>query len=42
MKQDYIKEINRLAEGCNDLGLLDLICKIMEKSNVGGATACMR
>ena len=41
MKQDYIDEINRLAEGCNDLSLLDLICKIMKKSNGGGVVACM-
>lgn len=32
MKQDYIKNINRLMENCNDLSLLDLIYKIMEKS----------
>lgn len=32
MKEHYIKEINKRLERCNDLSLLDLVLKILQKS----------
>ncbi len=32
MKEKYISTIEKLMQDCNDLGLLDLISKILEKS----------
>ena len=32
MKEHYILEINKLLEACNDVSLLDLILKLLEKS----------
>ena len=31
-KSDYINIINELLERCNDMALLDLICKLLYKS----------
>ena len=33
MKAEYIAKINALMEACEDVGLLDLIEKILEKEN---------
>lgn len=33
MKQSYILEINKLLEKCNDIPLLDLILKLLQKSS---------
>lgn len=32
MKEEYIKLINELLKKCNDLALLDLILKLLQKS----------
>lgn len=32
MKQEYIKAITELLEQCEDIGLIDLIYKIMQRS----------
>lgn len=32
MKEEYIKTINVLLERCNDIPLLDLILKLLQKS----------
>lgn len=32
MKEDYIKQIIELVNKCNDLSLLDLILKLLQKS----------
>lgn len=33
MKENYIKEIIKLLNACNDIALLDLIMKLLQKSN---------
>lgn len=32
MKEDYVKQITELVNKCNDLSLLDLILKLLQKS----------
>lgn len=32
IKKEYIKEINALLEQCEDITLIDLICRILIKS----------
>ena len=32
MKEEYVVKINELLEKCNDLSLLDLIYKLLNKS----------
>lgn len=31
MKEDYVKQITELVNKCNDLSLLDLILKLLQK-----------
>ena len=39
MKQEYINEINKLLNQCNDIDLLDLILKILQKSDLNHSVA---
>ena len=34
MKEDYLQRINELMNECQDMALLDLILKILEKENL--------
>lgn len=37
MKQEYIKAIEKQLQECNDIAILDLVYRIMEKSKVRAA-----